>query len=150
MAYIKTNWINGVTPMNDINLNKIEAGIFDTELQLSAFPVSGAVGSTSWVKFADGTMIQYLKTSSTTLTISTVYGSLFIGSVTWTFDATHPFYAPPVVTCSEYKWGTSSSWGSIAGSPSTTEVSLRGLDVLSRETGTNVTIAAMAIGRWKA
>lgn len=29
MAYSKTNWQNGVTPINETNLNKVEQGIFD-------------------------------------------------------------------------------------------------------------------------
>ena len=29
MAYTKTNWQNGVTPINDTNLNNIETGIDD-------------------------------------------------------------------------------------------------------------------------
>ena len=29
VAYTKTNWINGVTPLNATNLNKIEQGIYD-------------------------------------------------------------------------------------------------------------------------
>lgn len=148
MAYIKTNWINGVTPMDDINLNKIEAGIFNTEVQMSAFPISGTDGTTSWVKFADGTMIQWLRLTSTTIAIATVYSTVFTGAYTWTFPVA--FYYTPVVTCSEFKYGTSASIGSVSGVPALTSVGLRVTDWFSRATGTATTIGAMAIGRWKA
>lgn len=29
MAYEPTNWVNGITPVNETNLNKIEQGIKD-------------------------------------------------------------------------------------------------------------------------
>lgn len=32
MAYVKTNWVNGQTPINDTNLNKIEQGIYDATI----------------------------------------------------------------------------------------------------------------------
>lgn len=57
MAYIKTNWINGVTPMDDINLNKIEAGIFNTELKADAYTSSKAL--TGWRESPDGFIQQW-------------------------------------------------------------------------------------------
>ena len=148
MAYTKTNWIDGVTPMNDVNLNKIEAGIFNTESQLLAFPISGTDGTTSWVKFADGTMIQYFRTSGTTYAIDTVYGPLFYGTALWTFALS--FYDVPTVTCSEFRWGSYASWAGVISSPTISQVTLRGYDVQARAAGTNTIIAAVAVGRWKA
>lgn len=34
MAYVKTNWVNGETPINDTNLNHIENGVKDLETNL--------------------------------------------------------------------------------------------------------------------
>lgn len=36
MAYVKTNWVNGSTPVNSNNLNKIENGIADVETSTTA------------------------------------------------------------------------------------------------------------------
>jgi hypothetical protein len=111
---------------------------------------SGVVGDTSYIKYNDGTMIQTLKTSGNTYAISAVNGPLFIGGMTWTFIATMPFYSAPVVVCSEYRWGNGSSWGSVAITPLTTEVSLRAFDIATRAVGTTTTISAIAVGRWRA
>ena len=32
MAYVKTNWVNNTTPIDENNLNKIEQGIYDNSL----------------------------------------------------------------------------------------------------------------------
>ena len=37
MAYEKTNWVNGVTPLNASNMNKIEQGIYDNSIKENAF-----------------------------------------------------------------------------------------------------------------
>lgn len=36
MAYTKINWVNGTTPVNDTNMNKIEQGIYDNSLVVDA------------------------------------------------------------------------------------------------------------------
>jgi len=36
MAYVKTNWVNGTTPVNSTNMNKIENGIADVETSTTA------------------------------------------------------------------------------------------------------------------
>ena len=73
------------------------------------------------------------------------YGSLYLGSWTWTFPIT--FISTPTVTCSEFKWGTGAAWG-LVGSSSITNALLRGMDVVERASGSTV-ISAYAIGRWK-
>ena len=36
MSYVKTQWVNNTTPINDTNLNKIEQGIYDNSLVTEA------------------------------------------------------------------------------------------------------------------
>lgn len=36
MSYVKTQWVNNTTPINDTNLNKIEQGIYDNSLVVDA------------------------------------------------------------------------------------------------------------------
>ena len=40
MAYTKTNWVNGTTPINDTNLNHIEQGIYDNDQAISGLSSS--------------------------------------------------------------------------------------------------------------
>ena len=84
-------------------------------------------------------------TTSQSVALNNSYGSLYQGTWTWSFPIT--FTGAPVVACSQFKWGTSASWGTIASS-STTSADLRGIDVASRASGT-CSISAYAIGRWK-
>lgn len=107
---------------------------------------SGTTATGKWVKFYDGTMICYLYTTQTTVSINTAYGSLFQGSYTWTFPVA--FISTPTVTCGAFKHGTGASWGTVA-DVSTTNSNLRGIDVYSRASGTATLIQAMAIGKWK-
>ncbi len=39
MAYTKTNWVNGYTPLNASNMNKIEEGIFNNDTFLSSLDI---------------------------------------------------------------------------------------------------------------
>lgn len=107
---------------------------------------SGSNANGNWIKWADGTMICYLAQSRTDVAITSAYGSLFLGAVPWTFPQV--FTATPVVTCSEFIWGTGASWGA-AVSPSTSAVTLRVYDVSIRPAGTSTYVQAMAVGRWK-
>ncbi|WP_346961236.1 DUF859 family phage minor structural protein [Clostridium sp.] len=116
-------------------------------------PLAGGTIVSSWsnsngnvVRFYDGTQICWVYDEPTNQAINTAYGSLFIGSRPWTFPA--PFISIPVVECTQFKWGTSASWGSVSDTTSTS-TSLRGLDAFSRAAGTYCKISAMAIGKWK-
>lgn len=40
MAYTKTNWVNGTTPINDTNLNHIEQGIYDNDQSIAGLGTS--------------------------------------------------------------------------------------------------------------
>ena len=54
MAYTKTNWVNDSVPaINASNLNKIEQGIYDNAFE------SGSNTNGNYIKFNDGTLIQY-------------------------------------------------------------------------------------------
>lgn len=100
------------------------------------------------IKFSDGTMICTLRTTVTDQAIDSQYGNtaLYTGRRTWTFPAA--FTQKPSVTCSQFHWGSSGSWGGVSGiSPINT--GLVGYDFYQRATGTNVEISAIAIGRWK-
>lgn len=56
MAYTKTNWVNDSVPaINASNLNKIEQGIYDNAFE------SGSNANGNYIKFNDGTLIQWGK-----------------------------------------------------------------------------------------
>lgn len=102
----------------------------------------------AYLRLPDGIQICWLSISVIDQAINTPYsGTLYQGIRTWTFPM--PFVSKPAVSCGAFRHGTSGSWGSVGGTPSTTEVMLRGLDVVSREAGANCDIEAIAIGRWK-
>ena len=107
---------------------------------------SGSNENGSWVKFADGTMICTLVTTITDQAINQPYVNLYQGTRVWTFPV--PFVERPAVSCSEFTYGTSSSWGLIRECQAS-YARLNVLDVVSREAGTNTRISAIAIGRWK-
>ena len=107
---------------------------------------SGTNSNGRYVKFEDGTMFAWMSITVTDQPIDYAYGPLFQGGRNWTFPVA--FYTAPTVTCSQFKWGTSASWGSVSAA-STTSAALRGLDAYTRDTGTATGISAMAIGRWK-
>ena len=113
---------------------------------LSNVVESGSNENGDWVRYVDGTQICWFRTTATNIAISTTYGSLFSGSRLWTFPQS--FTDNPVVTCSQFRWGTGASWGGV-GSVTMANTQLVGLDSISRASGTNVHIAAMAIGRWR-
>jgi hypothetical protein len=109
---------------------------------------SGSNDNGSYIKFADGTMICILEIEVSDQAINLQYGdtALYTGRRTWTFPAA--FTQKPSVTCSQFHWGTSGSWGGVSGK-SLVNTSLVGYDFYQRATGTNVEISAIAIGRWK-
>ena len=68
----------------------------------------------AYLRLPDGTQICWLDISVTDQAISAPYsGVLYTGSRTWTFPM--PFISSPVVSCGTFKWGSSASWGSLAG-----------------------------------
>ncbi len=104
----------------------------------------GSNANGEYIRYADGTQICWLKKVGAD-GINQAYSSLFLGTYSWSFPAA--FASPPAVDCSNYRWGTSASWGTV-GAITASSVQLRGLDVLSRPAGTGIDISAIAIGRW--
>ena len=105
---------------------------------------SGSNANGSYIKFDDGTMICSIS-KTVTASIDVAYGSIYQGTYRW--DYPEPFVDIPAVSCSEFKWGNSASWGSVT-AESPAYANLRGLDLYSRASG-NTSVSAIAIGRWK-
>ena len=116
---------------------------------LSQLIESGSNANGEWARFADGTQVCWIRTVAANVAISNPYGNiLFTGSRSWTFPRPFAGNTVPVVICSQFRWGTGGSWGNVT-SVSFTNAELIGMDSISRAAGTNVNIAAMAIGRWQ-
>ena len=110
---------------------------------------SGSNTNGYYMKFDNGYMIQWNKTTVQDQAINTQYGStvLYYGQRTITFPVS--FYdANPSVSCSMFKWGTGGSWGAV-NNVSATTATLMGYDLISRSSGTNCLISWIAIGKWK-
>lgn len=69
MAYTKTNWVNGETPINATNLNKIENGIENND--------------TSLENKLDKTSVKTAKTTSDTDTYSCNYINNYVKAAVW-------------------------------------------------------------------
>ena len=110
---------------------------------------SGSNTNGRYIKYYDGTMIQWNYMEVTDQAINSAYGSLYQG----TRNITYPVAfvgATPILVCSMFKWGSSASWGTTTESPnSLTTGTLRGIDAFSRATGTGCRISWFAIGKWK-
>jgi hypothetical protein len=111
---------------------------------------SGSNANGSWLKFEDGTLIQSMyKTLAAGSGVATsAYGSLYLGSYTWTFPVEFAETEVPRVHCGLFKWSNGASWGTTV-EPAYTNVALRGLDVVARNVDAKVSISAIAIGKWK-
>lgn len=151
---LNTDRLDDLHAGNTTGLIPISNGIVNTNLNADMVDGIHLLGSgaildngANYIKYWDGTMIEWLSTTVTDQAINTAYGSLYRGIRTWTFPVA--FNAVPTVSCSLFKWGTGGSWGSLNGLPNTTAVELTGTDVNTRATGTNCYISAVAIGRWK-
>ena len=110
--------------------------------------VSGSNTNGYYMKFDDGTLIQWNKITVQDQSISGTYGSLYLGSRAITFPIAFYSTDDMTVVCTRFHWGTSASWGSVS-SFTTTGASLYGYDIASRATGTNCNIDWIAIGKWK-
>lgn len=114
--------------------------------ELEGWPQSGSNSNGRWIKHRDGSLICTFS-GVFSMSIPNAYGALFQNSSkVFTFPA--EFIEPPEVTVGEMRWGSGASWGTVAGSPTTTTVVLRILDVEKRENGPTQ-ISYSAIGRWK-
>ena len=109
----------------------------------------GSYSFGNYVKFYDGTMIQWNYEEVTDQAINNAYGSLYQGTRTITYPVAF-VGNPPVLTCSMFKYGTSASWGTTTENDTPlTKGTLRGIDAYFREAGTTCRIGWFAIGRWK-
>lgn len=104
----------------------------------------GSNANGDYIRYADGTQICWLETEGK-IGINRAYSKLFLGVYDWSFPAI--FASIPAVNCSNFKWGTSASWGTV-GAISNSSAQLRGLDILSRAPRAGTQISATAIGRW--
>jgi hypothetical protein len=107
---------------------------------------SGANGE--FVRLADGSQICWHNISVTDQAIESTYGNVFVGARSWTFPAV--FSTAPVVPAPSLNWGATpgGSWGSVSAAPSTTSVTFRFFDGISRATGTAFIAYFSSIGRW--
>ena len=109
--------------------------------------VYGKNGNGKYIKYDDGTLIQWNRIEVNNQAINTAYGSLYQGTRYLTFPI--PFVGNmPSCQCTEFQWGSGASWGTIA-NVTLTNITCRGIDITSRATGTNCRIGWFAIGRWK-
>lgn len=104
----------------------------------------GSNGNGEWIRFGNGVQICWQVTQEDT-SIASPYGSLFVGSTSWTFP--RPFSKPPAVSIGEAYWGTGASWGS-AYNTTKTNCGIRLLDAVKRSDGATE-LSMIAIGRWR-
>ena len=110
---------------------------------------SGSNSNGKYIKFYDGTMIQWNYMEVTDQAINGAYGNLYDGTRVITYPVAF-VGDTPVLSCPMFKWGTSASWGSTSdNSTPLTKGTLKGLDAYSRPTGTICRISWFAIGKWK-
>ena len=98
----------------------------------------------SYRKWNSGIAECWIRTS-TNVAINSPDGVLFLGN--WTWDFPIEFLAAPAVHCSEFKWGTGASWGTVAGVTKSLAY-LRAIDAYQRALGP-CALSAYAIGKWK-
>lgn len=96
----------------------------------------------SWVVYSNG-YAEYFGSRTVNMSISSGYGSLFIGTYDWTFPFT--FSSIPTVHLREAKWGTGASWGSIIDA-TTSKAQIRVYDIVSRASSTGTYIGIYAKG----
>lgn len=140
----------------DLNVDqKVQSLAENVQLALNKlYDVTGLEGDSDpsvkeagvdFVKLKSGLQICWIS-STEQVAMTSAYGSLYQGTFIWEFPV--PFAEPPAVSVGAVRWGTGASWGTLAGAPSTTQATLRGIDILSRASG-DTYINAVAIGRWK-
>ena len=106
-------------------------------------PSSGSNSNGNWIRFQDGTQICWIE-NSVNWSIGTAYGSLYIGTIGWTYPAA--FVSTPSVSL-HAKWSTSSSWvGGVT--PGLTSVAANLMDIASRSSASSI-FSGIAIGMWK-
>ena len=137
---------SGTITISNIQIEEGELGTSFTTYKGIGY-VYGKNGNGKYIKYDDGTLIQWNRIEVNNQAINSAYGSLYQGTRYLTFPI--PFVGDiPSCQCTEFQWGTGASWGTIA-TVSLTNLTCRGIDITSRATGTNCRIGWFAIGRWK-
>ena len=135
------------TPLSANNLNQLQTNV---ENAINGVIESGSNANGSYVKYSDGTLIQYNNATVNDQAISNQYGNtgLYTGTRTITFpisflDTNYSAF------CGEFKWGTGASWGMVNSRNNKNWMTLIALDFISRDAGTNTDVSWIAIGKWK-
>ncbi|MDO5066208.1 MAG: hypothetical protein Q4D96_02865 [Propionibacteriaceae bacterium] len=105
----------------------------------------GSNANGQWWRYPDGRQVCQVAYSGLASTDPYVSGHL-AGSV-WRFPM--PFLAPPVVVCGRFQLATGASWPTSPTDITTTEVRLRGIDLVARAPGTPVHVQAQASGFYR-
>lgn len=128
-----------VSITGDIDAENVKFGIIE----------SGVSGDSlrRYVKFADGTLVNWGKTVSTELPINTAFYSLFRSSVqSWTFLA--PFFGTEISVIVNGSTRYGSMWAAVT-EITCDRLKYQLLDFESRSSGINVMVNFIAIGRWR-
>lgn len=150
IKYLRVNIYSGATDSSTATI-QLEKGSSSTTFVKgkSLGYISGSTANGHYIKYDDGTLIQWNRLEVSNQAISSSYGSsgLYWGQREITYPVAFVGLIPTVL-CSQFKWGTSVSWGE-TGDTTLTTAKLIGIDIASRASGTTTIISWMAIGRWK-
>lgn len=112
--------------------------------------VSGNNANGNYIKYDDGTLIQWNSLIVNDQAINSHYGD----SVLYTGTRIVIFPIPFIDTnysafCGEFHWGTSASWGVVYNKNRANWMTLMIYDFYTRDSGTNTSVSWTAIGKWK-
>jgi hypothetical protein len=118
----------------------------DIELEdyLAAQPSLGSNADGEWAKFPSGLLICWF-VGTKSLAISSAYGALFVGQLSFTFP--YEFIAQPVVSPGRSQYATGAAWAGVAG-VTTTTCAIYFIDAVTRAAA-DTTVSYLAVGRWK-
>ena len=117
------------------------------------FPItaveSGSNSNGHWIKYSDGTMIQWNNTTVNDVGLTTDYGGRGIFYIGYrAFNYPQEFIENPAINCGQFRWGTGASFPMVSGTTKT-HFAVYGIDLFSRASGTDILVSWQAIGRWK-
>lgn len=143
-----------VKTVYDVLLERFESmelGNLSTSLS-EALGISDSLSGTprqssgeNYIRYDNGLQICWIN-ASVNMAINNAYGSLYQGTYTWTFPVA--FASAPTVAVGAVKWGSGASWGTLGNASGTASVIIRGIDAVSRASG-STHIEAIAVGWWK-
>ena len=105
----------------------------------------GSNANGEYIKFVDGTLICIRSFITADQAITSPYGSLYVGTISWTYPYTfvdEPFCSSSIHYTDQASW----SGGAII---STTNTTFYIVDIVSRPSGSYVHFKFLAIGKWK-